>query len=1220
MGWQGERLGRGEGPCRGQVTGELQRGTSVTDVSLGMKMNSLAEAVENEADDGNNVVSFGRALARCTSLNTTGCVVCWLISNYKRLSKTPQNLKFLAGIFNSGVRRRVARRRSALPVCEGEFTELVELMQRISLEAASTDEFSKVWSEKCWTVAACYACNFLVEGANPFLPGRWSRPEKLLAEAVAEAVGRFQAHGQTVAPDISEVEKELRGKRVNYVGEEVGVCHELTLSQVVSSLPPQTHGGIIDVLDFVSPLTRELLISPEELVVEDFGQELPKLQGRVHVKDDDLMPICKELIERGVCKWIPSGDVVRFRGKPVLNGMFGVPKPSLTDDGSPVLRLIMNLVPANAITRQIRGHVRNLPHITSWLSTFIEAGEVLHLWQSDMSNAFYLFRLPPQWCPYLAFNIVRRGHEVGIDGDHGEYCLACTVLPMGWSSSVGVMQEVSERILLMHNLPKESQLVRNSPLPLWMVGLLKESAREDRAWWHVYLDNFAAGEVSTGGNVAQGNLLHDMAEDAWDRTGVISSAKKRKRAETTALELGAFIDGERRTLGAAPDRLMKLAQSTLWLLGQRQLQKKLVQVVAGRWIHVFQFRRPAMALLGEVWQLVTRKGTNQELEDKVRRELFACICALPMLATYLGAESVDVMTASDASQWGGAVGIARELSPEGKDFVQHAMDGRRAKRIPVIVVSLFNGIGGAFRVYDVLGLVPLGLVSFDVHKPAQRVVSRRWPHAELRGDVKLLDREMILGWMSMWPEVEEIHLWGGFPCTDLSSVKANAAGLDGRNSSLFFEIPRIRDLIKNTVPKHVKVKHAVENVASMPKEECERISNVLETWPYHFDPVQAVPMHRPRLCWTSERIETALTDIQCYQGRYWTEVTAEAPYPPLEDWISPGWIWDGQEKGISLPTALKSIVRWRPPPKPAGLSRCDGDTQARWIADEYRFPPYHYLERYLFWKDDKWRLCNSSEKELLLGYGFGHTELCYSASDIKRSKVAWEDERLSLLGDSFSIHSFVIVGAALCSRFIGKVSYKTLAGRMGMAPGACVPLFKTCPISRVLRYGARPDDLQGTPSVLNKIFLSKTNHTGSDVRIVTGEILNPKAVVRQSIQASWWRWKRLFNTKWHQKEHINCLELRSILLAIQCHISHLKHKHVRIFHATDSYVSMSVVSKGRSGSLNLSRILKHINGLLLGFGLQLVVVHVESSENPTDGASRNMEVLLSKDEGRTGSR
>ena len=409
-------------------------------------------------------------------------------------------------------------------------------------------------------------------------------------------------------------------------------------------------------------------------------------------------------------------------------------------------------------------------------------------------------------------------------------------------------------------------------------------------------------------------------------------------------------------------------------------------------------------------------------------------------------------------QWG----LSRELTFEGKDFLAHSVDSRRPKRVPVLVVSLFNGTGGAFRVYDILGLIPAGLVSFDLHKPAQRVVSRRWPHAELRGDVRLLDKKMVLEWLALWPEVEEIHIWGGFPCTYLSSVKANAAGLEGEQSSLFFEIPRIKKVVEDTVPKHVKVKLGVENVASMPKEACDRISDELNLWPYHFDPVQAVPMHRPRLCWLTERIEGCLMGLQFYQRNHWTEVVAEAPYPEQENWITPSWTWEGQENGIALPTALGSIVRKRPPPKPAGLHRCDDDTQARWTSDQFRFPPYHYLARYLCWKDQKWRLVNSSEKELLLGYGYGHTELCYSASDIKKSKTAWEDERLSLLGDSFSIHSFVIVGAALCAKYIGKLSYHTLADRMGMAPGACVPIFKSCPIRRTLRYGnVAPKDDDG---------------------------------------------------------------------------------------------------------------------------------------------------------------
>lgn len=268
------------------------------------------------------------------------------------------------------------------------------------------------------------------------------------------------------------------------------------------------------------------------------------------------------------------------------------------------------------------------------------------------------------------------------------------------------------------------------------------------------------------------------------------------------------------------------------------------------------------------------------------------------------------------------------------------------------------------------------------------------------------------------------------------------------------------------------------------------------------------------------------------------------------------------------------------------------------------------------WRQDRWRLANSSEKELLLGYGWEHTKLCYSASKMKQSYQRYEDERLSLLGDSFSIYSFVVVAAALCRRFVSSISYSAIAARMGMAPGTCLPFQVVAPLKRSLLYGFDRIPENWAVKQLNQILLSRTNHTGSDVRISTGELLNPKSAVRQSIEAAWWKWLPAFQTKWKHRDHINLLELRSILLSIRFHVSHLKHVHSRIFHVTDSYVCMSILAKGRSGSRQLNRLLRQVNAYLLGFGLFLVIAHVESSENPTDGASRSLEVLPSPDESR----
>lgn len=938
----------------------------------------------------------------------------------------------------------------------------------------------------------------------------------------------------------------------------------------------------------------------------------PSFKGRY-----DMVRISDELVSRGVCDWLPLEKVAKFRNERVLNGLFGVAKNSQLDDGSPVLRLIMNLVPGNSITRQIRGTVKNLPHITAWLSTFIEEGQELKLWQSDMSNAFYLFRIPSAWQPYLSFNVIKTGREINMLPSDAQFCLSCRVLPMGWTSSVGVMQEVSENILWHFGLGRDTQIVRRKAVPLWMVGILEKAKELGTAWWHVYLDNFCSGEVSEPGSASSGAILHRQAEQAWEQSGVISSAKKRKEGVTTAEELGASFNGQVRTMGVTEERLLKLIQATMWLIGRPRMSKRLLQIVVGRWVHVFQFRRPA-SCLSEVWKCIATPGHGMETQRKAKQELLTCVSLTPLLHSYLGATIASVVTASDASSKGGAVGIARDLTPMGVNYVEHCLSSMGPATIPVLVISLFNGIGGAFRCYDVLGLVPMGLIAFDIHSPAQRVTSRRWPQAELYGDVRMIDKALVEKWAQDYGEILEIHLWSGFPCVDLSSVNALGRGLDGRQSSLFYEVPRVYDLLYQGFPRHVVIKLVAENVASTKKEECKKISDYLEIHPYHLDCGDSVPMNRARLAWVSESLEGCMDGLQFLPGEHWVSIKAEVEYPEVEQWISPGAEWPGYEMGFLLPTALKSIKRRRPPPSAAGIKRCNMETLARWESDEYRFPPYHYMDRFLFWKGQQWRLANASEKEILLGYGAGHTELCYSASKIKQSKIAFEDERLSLLGDSFSIFSFVIVAAGLCRRFLGPLNYKHLANRMGMAPGIVLPLSRSAPLTREVSYGKTQRQTNCSLETLNKLLLARTNHTGSDVRIATGEILTPKSLARQSILAGWWKWKPLFKVKWKHSDHINLLELRSILLSVKYHVHHLKHVQMRIFHITDSYVCMSICSKGRSGSRQLLRILKQINAYLLGFHLFLILAHVESSENPTDEASRDMEVLLSPDESRAG--
>lgn len=212
---------------------------------------------------------------------------------------------------------------------------------------------------------------------------------------------------------------------------------------------------------------------------------------------------------------------------------------------------------------------------------------------------------------YLCFNVSVKGSEIG-KVPTKEFFLSCKVLPMGWTSAVAVMQEISQSMLLCYGLPKELQVKRTRGLPLWLCNVLRDAGDTSKAWWHIYLDNFFAGEKSQGGNSGKEvDNLHSLAEQAWAEIGVISSEKKRVSGVETVDELGARFNGSEQYLGASGERLIKILQTTALVLSKINVPKKWLQVISGRWIHVMQFRRCAMSTLHLVWKWIGGRKTRR---------------------------------------------------------------------------------------------------------------------------------------------------------------------------------------------------------------------------------------------------------------------------------------------------------------------------------------------------------------------------------------------------------------------------------------------------------------------------------------------------------------------------------------------------------------------------------------------------------------------------------
>ena len=646
------------------------------------------------AEEGLAGLLFDEIILQCRSFKSTGCVLAWMIIRGRVLpSATAEPFGFPRGVMSlvaAKTKEWAPRKKGAsFPLREGELSSLVTAMSGIALSDLVLPAQIEEWFVDAWRFLVFITLNYMHSGSAGLCPGRWSMSDRTAAASVGSAVSRRTAADFESAMTLSDWQKDLGGKLVGYGGEEIARCIVLTLDQVLPSLPQKDHGGSIEAIDWVGHRTKEFLLNPKLVLKKHSEVILPRMPGKIHIKDSDRVAIGNELIERNICEWIDLDRVYKVNNIPVLNGLFGVEKPNKLSDGRAVLRLIMNLTGSNSTQEQLEGTTSALPSITSWQSIFLEDGESLSLHQSDMSSAFYLFRLPRVWLPYLAFAVVVSGADIDRD-PRKKFALACKVLPMGWLSSVGVMQEISENILKRRGIPLKGQVARQKPLPQWFNELLEEDKGSERSWWHVYLDNFACGErVGPADAASCAAECHRIAEEAWEHAGIVSSSKKKVSSAERITELGAEIDGPRRSLGASSERLLKVIQTTLWWLRQKVWNRKHLQIIAGRWVFILQFRRPAMVLLDWVWKATSGKGRwSEKLKMEVQKELFLLICVAPLLHCNLGADIPQVLTASDASEKAGAVGFTTDLTQTGKDYLHAALKSEADFiTVPVLVIS-----------------------------------------------------------------------------------------------------------------------------------------------------------------------------------------------------------------------------------------------------------------------------------------------------------------------------------------------------------------------------------------------------------------------------------------------------------------------------------------------------------------------------------------------------
>lgn len=167
----------------------------------------------------------------------------------------------------------------------------------------------------------------------------------------------------------------------------------------------------------------------------------------------------------------------------------------------------------------------------------------------------------------------------------------------------------------------------------------------------------------------------------------------------------------------------------------------------------------------------------------------------------------------------------------------------------VKVLSLFDGASTAMVSLKKAGIGVRAYYASEIDKYAMQVSAKNFPEIMQLGSVTAF-KEMGAGGVSPMAIIKTNSidlLIGGSPCQDLSIAGKDRKGLDGARSGLFWDYVRILNEVK---PKYF----ILENVASMPSEAKDLITETLGVAPIMIDAALVSAQRRKRLFWVGERI------------------------------------------------------------------------------------------------------------------------------------------------------------------------------------------------------------------------------------------------------------------------------------------------------------------------------------------------------------------------------
>ncbi|CAK0905717.1 unnamed protein product [Prorocentrum cordatum] len=130
------------------------------------------------------------------------------------------------------------------------------------------------------------------------------------------------------------------------------------------------------------------------------------------------------------------------------------------------------------------------------------------------------------------------------------------------------------------------------------------------------------------------------------------------------------------------------------------------------------------------------------------------------------------------------------------------------------------------------------------------------------------------------------------------------------------------------------------------------------------------------------------------------------------------------------------------------------------------------------------------------------------------------------------------------------------------------------------------------------------HNNGADIRTDGASEALGKIFPRQEIDSGIWRWRKARQLVWDAAEHINVLECQGALMMIRWRARSVRRHQCVFLHLLDSMVNIGALSKHRSSSPQLNKVVRTFSAWELAMGARAVFGFTSSARNPADAPSR----------------